>query len=161
MFKMSSHDPFGYLKHKLWSKERSGVNLSIWLSITKSQKSPWFPFMRWKTLDESYNFFLDLTSIGGLHIKLWPSKVAGVAILGIPELPLGTKWHLSFWPMGPMGPMVPWHKEYYKGEGDGFPQVRAVVSLMNPYLPVVRSCTKSVPTMQQLTCCLVCASPWE
>ncbi len=26
MSKMGSHDPFGHLKHKLWPKERSGVN---------------------------------------------------------------------------------------------------------------------------------------
>jgi hypothetical protein len=26
---MGSHDPFGYLKHKLWSKERLGVKLTI------------------------------------------------------------------------------------------------------------------------------------
>jgi hypothetical protein len=25
MFKMSSHDPFEYIKHKLWPKERLGV----------------------------------------------------------------------------------------------------------------------------------------
>jgi hypothetical protein len=36
------------------------------------------------------------------------------------------------------------HKEYYKGEGGGFPQVRAVVS---PSLPVVRPNTKSAQTM--------------
>jgi hypothetical protein len=42
MFKMESHDPFGYLKHKLWPKERPGVKFSIWLSTIKSQKSPWF-----------------------------------------------------------------------------------------------------------------------
>jgi hypothetical protein len=35
----------------------------------------------------------------------------------------------------------------YKGEGGGFPQVRAVVSLMNPNLPVACLNTKSVPTM--------------
>ncbi len=29
MFKMGSHDPFGYVKHKLWPKEGSGVKLSI------------------------------------------------------------------------------------------------------------------------------------
>jgi len=29
MFEMSSHDPFGHLKHKLWPKERSGVKLPI------------------------------------------------------------------------------------------------------------------------------------
>jgi len=36
---MGSHDPFGYLKHKLRPKEGSTVKLSIWLPTTKSQKS--------------------------------------------------------------------------------------------------------------------------
>jgi len=40
MFIMVSHDPFGYLKHKLCPKERLGVKLPIWLLITKSQESP-------------------------------------------------------------------------------------------------------------------------
>jgi len=39
------------------------------------------------------------------------------------------------------------HIEYYKGEGGGFPQVRAMVSLVSPRMPVARACTKSVPTM--------------
>jgi hypothetical protein len=34
------------------------------------------------------------------------------------------------------------HIIYYKGEGGGFPQVRAVVSLVNPCLPMARQCTK-------------------
>jgi hypothetical protein len=29
IFKMGSHDPFGHLKHKLWSKERPGVKLAV------------------------------------------------------------------------------------------------------------------------------------
>jgi len=29
MFKMGLHDSFGYLKHKLWQKEESGVKLLI------------------------------------------------------------------------------------------------------------------------------------
>jgi hypothetical protein len=39
------------------------------------------------------------------------------------------------------------HKEYYKGEGDGFPQARALVSLVSPYLPVACSGTKNVSSM--------------
>jgi hypothetical protein len=38
-------------------------------------------------------------------------------------------------------------REYYKGEGDGFPQVWAMVSLMSSRLPVVCPSTKSVQTM--------------
>jgi hypothetical protein len=40
MFKMGSHDPYGYLKHKLGPKEASKVKLSIWLPIIKSQELP-------------------------------------------------------------------------------------------------------------------------
>jgi hypothetical protein len=53
---------------------------------------------RWKAIDESYNFDLDRTSIGGLLIKLWGSKVAGVPAGGISGLPLGSpgkKSHLD------------------------------------------------------------------
>jgi len=45
---------------------------------------------RWKALDEIYNFASDCTSIRGLLTKLWGSKVAGVPIGGISELPLGS-----------------------------------------------------------------------
>ncbi len=34
------------------------------------------------------------------------------------------------------------HKVYYKGEGGGFPQVWAMVSLVNPCLLVTRPCTE-------------------
>jgi hypothetical protein len=43
LFKMGLHDPFGHLKHKLWSKERPGVKLVIWLPTIKSRESPRFP----------------------------------------------------------------------------------------------------------------------
>jgi len=36
------------------------------------------------------------------------------------------------------------HKEYYMGEGGGFPQVCAVVSQVSPRLPVACPNTKSV-----------------
>jgi hypothetical protein len=39
------------------------------------------------------------------------------------------------------------HIVYYKGEGDGFPQVQAVMNLVNPNLPVVRPSTKNAQTM--------------
>ncbi len=64
-----------------------------------------------EALDKGYNFASDLTSIEGLHKKLWASKVAGV------------------------GPVVK-HKKYYKGEG-GLPQVWAMVNLVSSCLPVV------------------------
>jgi hypothetical protein len=39
------------------------------------------------------------------------------------------------------------HKVYYKGEGGGFPKVRAVLNLVSSSLPMVRPSTKSVPAM--------------
>jgi hypothetical protein len=36
---MASHEPFRHLQQKLWSKERPGVKLAVWLSTTKSQES--------------------------------------------------------------------------------------------------------------------------
>jgi hypothetical protein len=65
-------------------------------------------------------------------------KVAKIPVVGISRLPLGspeTKWHLG------VGPMVR-YKVYYKGEGGGFPQVRAMVNIMGACLLVVHSCTK-------------------
>jgi hypothetical protein len=39
MPKMASHESFGHLQHKLWSKERPGVKLVVWLPTTKSRES--------------------------------------------------------------------------------------------------------------------------
>jgi hypothetical protein len=38
-------------------------------------------------------------------------------------------------------------KVNYMGEGDGFPQARAVVSFVSPKSPVARPSTKNAPTM--------------
>jgi hypothetical protein len=40
MSNMGSHDPFEYLKHKLWPKEGLGVKVPIWFMTIKSQESP-------------------------------------------------------------------------------------------------------------------------
>jgi hypothetical protein len=103
----------------------------------------WHATYRWKALDKSYNFALDLTSIRGLDANLWASKVVGVPTLGIVGLQLGspeTKWHLS-------ANLVANHKIYYKGEGGGFPQVRAVMSFVSLSLPMARPSTKSALAM--------------
>jgi hypothetical protein len=59
-------------------------------------------------------------------MKLCALKVAGVPvgeILGLPRGSPGTKSHLDV-------ASVESHRVYYTGEGDGFPQVQAVVSLV-------------------------------
>jgi hypothetical protein len=86
---MGSHDPFRYLKHKLWPKEKSEVKLARPLKVGNRPYSlacRWHAIYHWKAFDKGYNLALDLISIEGLHTKLWVSKVAGVAILGISKL---------------------------------------------------------------------------
>ncbi len=61
-------------------------------------------------------------------------------ILKLPLGSLGTKCHLD------VGPMAG-HKVYYKGEGGGFSQVQAVVTLVSLSLPRVCPSTKSAPIM--------------
>jgi len=103
----------------------------------------WSATYHWKTLNKSYNFTLDLISIGGMHTKLWAPKVARILILGILGLPFRsprTKWHLGV-------SLMAKHKVYYKGEGGGFLEIWAVMNIINMCLPVVRLCTKKVPTM--------------
>jgi hypothetical protein len=63
-----------------------------------------------------------------------------VRILGLPLGSPETKCHLD------VG-LVERHKIYYKGEGGGFPQIQAMVSLVSPSLHVVCPNTKSAPTM--------------
>jgi hypothetical protein len=77
MSKMGLHDPFMHLKHKLWQFDSR---------LVKVRNRPDFfvcrchVTYRWKNLDEGYCFALDLISIGGLHTKLWASKVKRVPI---------------------------------------------------------------------------------
>jgi hypothetical protein len=81
----------------------------------------------WKALDKSYNFSLNLVPIGDLSAKLWPHEVVEVPTLVVSKLPFGsprTKSHLDV-------ASVERCRVYYMGESGGFPQVRAVVSLVS------------------------------
>ncbi len=81
--------------------------------------------------------------IRGLHTKLWGPKVTRIPTLAFSRFPFGnpgTKSHLD------VG-FVERHIVYYKGEGGGFPQVQAVVSLVSPNLPMACPNAKSVSTM--------------
>jgi len=98
---------------------------------------------RWKALNQGYNFALDFITIKGLRTKLWGSKVAGISTLAISGPPLGSLGTKSHSDVG----LVESHRVYYKGEGGGFPQVRAVVIHFSPSLPVVRPSTKSASIM--------------
>ncbi len=134
MFKMGFYCSFWHLKHKLWPKEGSGVKLAIWLPTKKSQE-----LTRFTCLQMVYNIPLK-SSQRGLQLFFRPHfdlryarKVMGLQSRESPNL---GNFGTSTWesqdkkPFG-CGP-VERCRVYYKGEGGGFPQVRAVVSLMCP-----------------------------
>jgi hypothetical protein len=149
MFEMGLCDPFGYFKHKLWPKERSGIKLSIWLLTTKTRESPWFTSVQVACHISLQSSQRGLQFFFRPHLnRRFANKVMGPQSCKSPNfgnfgLPFGspeTKCHLG------VGFMER-HGVYYKGEGGGFPQVRAVVSLVNPNLPVACLSTKSAQTM--------------
>jgi hypothetical protein len=63
-----------------------------------------------------------------------------VPTLGISRLPFGSSWKKCHLDVG----FMERHRVYYKGEGGGFPQVRAMVNLMSPSLSMAHLSTKSV-----------------
>jgi len=81
---------------------------------------------RWKALDKSYNFASNLILIGLCSREIWAPKVPRLQFGAVSGLRLGSpgkKSHLDV-------SSVASHREYYKGESGGFPQVRAVMSLV-------------------------------
>jgi hypothetical protein len=74
--------------------------------------------------------------------------------VGVPLGSPGTKWHLG------IGPMAK-HRVYYKGEGGGFPQVQAMVNIVNLWLPVARPFTKVLQLRINQLVVWFCASMCE
>jgi len=99
---MGLHDPFGWLKDKLWLRERSGVKLAIWLSTTKSRELLWFPYVQ-----VACNILLESLKKRGIILlrTLFQSKVYTQSY-GLPKLQeshlvvLGQNdiWVLATWP---------------------------------------------------------------
>jgi hypothetical protein len=85
----------------------------------------------WKALDEGYNFASDRVAIGLCSREISASKVPRLqpgTISGLSRESPGKNSHLD-------ATFVASCRVYYKGEGGGFPQVRAVVSLVCPCCP--------------------------
>jgi hypothetical protein len=72
---------------------------------------------RWKALDESYNFGLELVPIQARGEELWPSKVPGLQPETISGLQLGSPGKKSHSDVA----SAVRRREYYMGEGGGFP----------------------------------------
>jgi hypothetical protein len=91
---------------------------------------------RWKALEESYKIASDLISIGDLSKKLWMPKVPGVQFGTVSGLHFGSlekKCHSDV-------ASAESCREYYMGEGGGFPRTQAMVRQVSP------SCPWLVPT---------------
>ncbi len=147
---MSSDDPFGHLKHKLWPKEGMGVKLVVWIPTTKSQESTWFPFVE-VACDISLK-----SSRQGLQLCFRPHlnwrsshKVMGPQSCKSPHIGnFGTLiWDSQDKMSFGCGPRGEAQNIYYKGEDGGFPQVRVVVSFASSNLLVVSPNIKSVSWM--------------
>jgi len=142
--------------------QKKGIKLVVWLPTTKTPESTWFPYVQvvcnisLENFKEGYNFVTYLISIRGLHTKLWGPKVARVPTLVISRLPLGSPGTKSHLDVG----FVERHKVYYNGEVGGFPQVQAVVSLVNS------NCSWLVLTPKTFQLCInhlvlvLCRSVW-
>jgi hypothetical protein len=138
MSKLASHWPFGHLQPKLWAKEGPGVKLAIWLPITKSQEST-----SSRRLQRECDTALKSSR---RELELWfkprPDPSLGRELM-VPQSP-GSPNQDSFGTVSGLHLGSPGKKshldvasvwscrEYYKGEGGGFPRVRAVVSQVSP-----------------------------
>jgi hypothetical protein len=129
---MASHWSFGHLQPKLWAKEGPGVKLVVWLPTTKSQESTSSRHLIWKC-----DMALERSRRG---LQLWfrrcrdrtlQSRVMAVQSSGSPA---ETVSGLHFESLNKMCHLdvasAASCREYYMGEGGGFPRVRAVVCLV-------------------------------
>jgi hypothetical protein len=145
MSKMGLHDPFGHYGQKKgresnWQFDSRPLKVRNWPDFLGCK---WHATYRWKDLDKGYNFVLNLISIRGLHAKLWAAKVAGIPILAISRLPVGspgTKCHLN------VG-LMERHKVYYKGRRWWLPPSSGRGESCEFELSVACPSTKSAPIM--------------
>jgi hypothetical protein len=134
MSKMASHWAFGHLQPKLWAKEGPGVKLAVWLPTTKSRESTFF-----RHLIRVCNMALK-RSRRGLQLRFRPCRnqtlQSGVMAVQSFGSPVGTISGLHFGSPGNLCHLdvasTASCREYYMGEGGGFPRVWAMVSLVCP-----------------------------
>jgi hypothetical protein len=126
---MGLDDPFEHLKHKLWPKERPGVKLAIWLPTTKSRESTQFTYVQ-----VACNILLK-SSRQGLQFCFKPhlNKRSACEVMGPQNRrsPNFGNFRTPTWESRDKMPFGWGPRVYYKGEGGGFPQIWAMVSLVN------------------------------
>jgi len=131
---MASHWPFRHLQPKLWAKEGPGVKLAVWLPTTKSREST----SSRRHLEECDTAL----ESSWRELQLWfrtcpnPSSRRGAMAVQSSRSPAEIVSGLHFRSPNKMChsdvASATSRREYYKGEGGGFPRVRAVASLVCP-----------------------------
>jgi hypothetical protein len=101
----------------------------------------WSATHPWKAFEGSYKFVSNLIPIEGLSKELWTPEVMRVQTGTVSGLLLGSPGKKCHSDVGVMGRC----REYYVGEGGGFPRVRTVMSHVSPRSPMAYPCTKSAP----------------
>jgi hypothetical protein len=131
---MASHWPFGHLQPKLWATKRPGVKLAIWLPTTKSREST-----SSRHCLEECDMALESSRRELQHwfrIRRDPSSGRGAMAVQSSGSSARTVSGLHFGSPNKMChsdvASTTSRREYYMGEGGGFPRVRAVVSLVCP-----------------------------
>jgi hypothetical protein len=150
MSKISSHGPFGHLKHKLGAKEGPGVKLTIWLPTTKRREST-----RPRCVQGECDTPLK-SSQGELQVCFRPRPNRRSKQRVMTSWSPGSPNRENFETIGGLGNprtkshsgvgAAEWWRKYYMGEGGGFPRVWAVVSQMSPcclwFVPTPRVVSK-------------------
>jgi hypothetical protein len=145
MSNMGLHDPFGHLQHKLWPKERPGVKMVVWFLTTESQESTQFPCVQvacdtsLKSSRQELQLWFKLRPDQRFARKVMVLQSCGTSNFGNFAIQMEKK------PFRCHSYGVVQNILYE--EGDGFPQVRAMVNLVIPKSPVAFPNTKGAPTM--------------
>jgi hypothetical protein len=131
---MALHWSFGHLQPKLWAKEGPGVKLAIWFPTTKSRESTFSQHPIWDcdmALERSRRgpqFWFRSRCNQTLQSGVMAIQSSGSPAGTISGLHYGSPKNLCHLDVASMASC----REYYMGEGGGFPRVRAVVSLVCP-----------------------------
>jgi len=104
----------------------------------------WSMTHHYKDLEESYKFASNFIPIRGLSRELWAPKVSRVQSEIVLGLLLGSPGIKSHSDAGAAEKC----KEYYMGEGGGFPRIRVVVNQVSPCCPWLVPTPKVIPNVK-------------
>jgi hypothetical protein len=151
---MASHWSFGHLKPKLWAKEGPGVKLAVWLPTTKSLESTssrhqiWKCNMAFKRSRRGLQLWFRLCCVRTLQSGVMAVQSSGSPTRTISRLDFGSPKNLCHLDVASTASC----REYYMGEGGGFPRVRAMVSLVCPSARGLFETPKGVPNAKLTSC---------